>query len=428
MGMTILLGLFAIGILIGMPVAISLGVAALAAFFYEGLPTLIAFQRIGSGVSTFSLLAIPFFIFAGELMLHGGIANRLVQFVTALIGSRRGGLGIVNVFSSMLFGGISGSAVADTSALGSILIPVMKKEGYRADYAVNVTVTSSIAGIVIPPSHNMILYAVAAGGGISISQLFMAGMVPGIIMCLFLMIAAWAVAVRHGYPSVPFPGWRVVGITALGAIPGFFTAVIIVGGVLSGMFTVTESGAIGVIYALVITTLVYRELSWAGFVAAVKQASKTTALVMILVGCASAYGYMLAFYQVPDALASFITMITDNPLMVFLLINIMLLIAGMIMDMAALILICTPIFLPLAISFGMDPVQFGIVLMMNLGLGLCTPPVGSCLFVGCAIGGIKIEQAVRTIWPFYLAILVALAVTTYVPAVSLTLPNMLFGS
>jgi tripartite ATP-independent transporter DctM subunit len=428
MGMTILLGLFAIGIIIGMPVAIALGIAALGAFFFEGLPALIAFQRIGSGISAFSLLAIPFFIFAGELMLHGGIANRLVQFATALVGSRRGGLGIVNVFSSMLFGGISGSAVADTSALGSILIPVMKKEGYRADYAVNVTVTSSIAGIMIPPSHNMILYAVAAGGGISISKLFMAGVVPGIIMCLLLGLATWLVAIKHGYPSQPFPGWSVVWRTAVRAIPGFFTAVIIVGGVLSGVFTVTESGAIGVAYALIITGFVYRELSWDGFIAAVKQSAKTTSLVMLLVGCASAYGYMLAFYRVPDELAYAITAITDNPIMVLLMINVMLLVAGMIMDMAALILICTPIFLPLAMQFGMDPIQFGMVLMMNLGLGLCTPPVGSCLFVGCAIGGVKIEHAVRSIWPFYLAILTALILTTYIPAISLTLPNLVFGS
>jgi tripartite ATP-independent transporter DctM subunit len=427
MGMTILLGLFAVGILIGMPVAVSLGIAALSAFFYEGLPTLIAFQRISSGVSSFSLLAIPFFIFAGELMLHGGIANRLVQFATALVGSRRGGLGIVNVFSSMLFGGISGSAVADTSALGSILIPVMKREGYRADYAVNVTVSSSIAGIMIPPSHNMILYAVAAGGGISVSQLFMAGVVPGVLMCILLGLATWLVAIKHGYPSVPFPGWRTVLVTAGRAIPGFFTAVIIVGGVLSGVFTVTESGAIGVVYALLITTLVYRELTWQGFLIAVRQAAKTTALVMILVGCAAVYGYMLAFYQVPEALGGFITSYTDNPITVLLLINVMLLFAGMVMDMAALILICTPIFLPLATQFGMDPIQFGMVLMMNLGLGLCTPPVGSCLFVGCAIGGVKIEKAVLTIWPFYLAILTALALTTYVPAVSLTLPHLLFG-
>jgi len=256
----------------------------------------------------------------------------------------------------------------------------------------------------------------------------MAGVVPGIIMCVLLGLATWLVAIKHGYPSQPFPGWSVVWRTAVRAIPGFFTAVIIVGGVLSGVFTVTESGAIGVAYALIITGFVYRELSWDGFIAAVKQSAKTTSLVMLLVGCASAYGYMLAFYRVPDELAYAITAITDNPIMVLLMINVMLLVAGMIMDMAALILICTPIFLPLAMQFGMDPIQFGMVLMMNLGLGLCTPPVGSCLFVGCAIGGVKIEHAVRSIWPFYLAILTALILTTYIPAISLTLPNLVFGS
>jgi len=427
MGIAILLGLFALCVLIGMPVAFALGVAALAAFLHEGLPGLIAFQRIGAGVSSFTLLAIPFFIFAGELMLHGGIAARLVRFATALVGNRRGGLGIVNVFSSMLFGGISGSAVADTSALGSILIPVMKREGYRPDYAVNVTVTASIAGIMIPPSHNMIIYAVAAGGGISISRLFIAGVVPGVIMCLCLAVAAWLLALRHGYPARPFPGWRTVVVSAAAALPGLFTAVIIVGGVLGGVFTVTESGAVGVIYALLVTAFVYRELSWAGFVAAVRMAVRTTAMVMILIGCAAAFGYMLAFYRVPDELAATMIGITDNPIVILLLINVMLLLAGMIMDMAALILICTPIFLPLVVSFGMDPVQFGMILMMNLGLGLCTPPVGSCLFVGCAIGQVAIEKSVASIWPFYLAILVALMLTTYLPAVSLALPNLFFG-
>jgi tripartite ATP-independent transporter DctM subunit len=236
MSLIILLCLFAVCVVIGLPVAFALGIASVATFWWEGLPLAIAFQRIVSGVNVFSLLAIPFFIFAGELMFHGGIAMRLVKFASAAVGSVRGGLGVVNVFSSMLFGGISGSAVADVSALGSILIPVMKEKGYDADYAVNVTVTSSIAGIMIPPSHNMILYAVAAGGGISISQLFAAGVVPGVIMCICLAFAAYIVAVKRGYPSEPFPGWTVLGMTFITAVPGLFTAVIIVGGVLSGIF------------------------------------------------------------------------------------------------------------------------------------------------------------------------------------------------
>ncbi len=427
MGLFILLGLFAFTLVLGTPVAFALGIAAVGAFLYEGLPLVVAFQRVGAGVSTFSLLAIPFFIFAGDLMLHGGIAQRLVRFATAAVGARRGGLGVVNVVSSMLFGGISGSAVADTSALGSMLIPMMKQQGYRTDYAVNVTVTSSIAGIMIPPSHNMILYAVAAGGGISIAQLFMAGVVPGMLMCGFLIIAASILAAKAGYPTTPFPGWSALLVTAIYALPGLFTAFIIIGGVLSGVFTVTESGAIGVIYALLITTLVYRELDWAGFKSAVANATRTTAMVMILVGCAMAFAYMLAYYRVPEQLAALLTGLTTDPILLLLMINVMLLIAGMIMDMAALILICTPIFLPIAAQLGMNPIQFGMVLMMNLGLGLCTPPVGACLFVGCAIGKIRIEKTVLTIWPFYLAILAALLLTTYVPAISLTLPKLLFG-
>ncbi|MEH6728074.1 MAG: TRAP transporter large permease [Hyphomicrobiales bacterium] len=425
MGLTILLGLFAFCVVIGVPVAFAMGVAALAAFFYEGFPLLIPFQRIVSGTTIFSLLAIPFFIFAGELMLHGGIAKRLVQFASALVGHVRGGLASVNIFSSMLFGGISGSAVADISALGSLLIPIMKEKGYDGDYAVNVTVTSSIAGVVIPPSHNMIIFAVAAGGGISISKLFLAGVVPGILMCVCLAIAAYVIAIKKNYPSEPFPGWRTVAVTAASALPGFVTAIIIVGGVLSGVFTVTESGAFGAIYALLLTAFVYRSLSWQQFKIAVTTSVRTTSMVMILIACAGAFGYLLALYEVPGLLSGFLLSISDNPLIILLMINIMLLLLGMIMDMAALILICTPIFMPIATNLGMDPVQFGIMLMMNLGLGLCTPPVGACLFVGCAVGKVPIEDALKTIWPFYLAILAALLLVTYVPAISLTLPALM---
>ena len=423
MGLAILFGLFFFGLLVGAPVAFSLGIAAVAGFAYEGFPLFVAFQRILSGISVYSLLAIPFFIFAGELMLHGGIATRLVRLAAAAVGSMRGGLGLVNVASSMLFGGISGSAVADTSALGSILVPVMKEKGYDADYAVNVTVTSSVAGIVIPPSHNMILYAVAAGGGISVSKLFIAGVLPGVLMCLCLGIAAYVVAVKRGYGAEPFPGWQALLVRFVVSIPGLLTAIIIVGGVLSGILTVTESGAFGAIYAIAVTALVYRELSWRAFLSAVAGAVRTTALVMMLVGCASAFAYMLALYRVPEQLAGALTFVSDNPFVILLMLNLILLVLGMIMDMAALILVCTPIFLPVVVSIGVDPVQFGIIMIMNLGLGLCTPPVGACLFVGCVIGEVKIEQTVRTIWPFYLAIFVALMLTTYVPAISMTLPK-----
>ena len=411
MGLALLLGLFFGGVLIGIPVAFAMAISAIAAFMYEGFPLLIAFQRITSGVSIFSLLAIPFFIFAGELMLHGGIAKRLVRFASTLVGHVRGGL----------------AAVADISALGSLMIPVMKEKGYRGDYAVNVTVTSSIAGVVIPPSHNMIIYSVAAGGGLSISSLFLAGVVPGFLMCVCLAIAAYIIAIKHGYASEPFPGMKEVALSAAAALPGFITAVIIVGGVLSGVFTVTESGAFGAIYALVLTGLVYRSLSWESFRIAVVTSVRTTAMVMILIGCANAFGYLLALYNVPELLATALTAISDNPLVIILMINLILLALGMIMDMAALILICTPIFLPIAVGLGMDPIQFGIMLLMNLGLGLCTPPVGVCLFVGCAVGKVPIEEAIKTIWPFYLAMLAALLLVAYIPAVSLWLPGVMTG-
>lgn len=425
MGLLLLLSVFAFCVIIGTPVAFALGISALAAFWIEGLPLLIGFQRIVSGINVFSLMAIPFFIFAGELMFHGGIAMRLVKFAQAAVGAMRGGLGVVNVFSSMLFGGISGSAIADISALGSILVPVMKDKGYDADYAVNVTVTSSIAGIIIPPSHNMIIYALATGGAVSISKLFLAGVIPGILMCICLAVTAYVVAVKRGYGAEKFPGWTALAFAFAGAIPGLMTAVIIVGGVLSGVFTVTESGAFGAMYAFVVTLVVYRSITWANFKTAVVSSVRTTSMVMILIACAASFAYMLTFYQVPKQTVDLLTGLTDNPILILLMINAVLLLLGMIMDMAALILICTPIFLPVANALGMDPLQFGIMMLVNLGLGLCTPPVGACLFVGCAVGKLPMEKAVKTIWPFYIAIFVALMLITFVPAISLTLPGLI---
>lgn len=425
MGLALLLGVFALCVIIGTPVAFALGIAALSAFWFEGLPLFVGFQRIVSGINVFSLMAIPFFIFAGELMFHGGIAMRLVRFAQSAVGAVRGGLGVVNVFSSMLFGGISGSAIADISALGSILIPVMKDKGYDTDYAVNVTVTSSIAGIIIPPSHNMIIFALATGGAVSISKLFLAGVVPGVLMCLCLAITAYVVAVKRGYGAEKFPGWASLALNFAAAIPGLLTAVIIVGGVLSGIFTVTESGAFGAMYAFVVTLLVYRSITWEKFRIAVVNSVRTTAMVMILIACAGAFAYMLTYFRVPTKTVDLLTGLTDNPILILLLINAVLLLLGMIMDMAALILICTPIFLPVMNALGIDPLQFGIILLVNLGLGLCTPPVGTCLFVGCAVGKLPIEKAVRTIWPFYIAIFVALMLITFVPAISLTLPGLL---
>jgi tripartite ATP-independent transporter DctM subunit len=426
-GLLLIFLVFGALVVAGVPVAFCLGIAAAAGFIYEGLNPAVVFQQMASGMSIFALLAIPFFIFAGEIMLHGGIARRLVALASAAVGWMRGGLGMVDVSTSMLFGGISGSAVADTSATGTILIPAMKAKGYGVDYAVSLTVTSSIAGILIPPSHNMILYSLAAGGGISVSALFIAGILPGIVMCLSLAVAAYVMAVRRGYPADGWKGFGHLLWAFIDALPGLMTAVIILGGVLSGVFTVTESAAFGAIWALAVTLLVYRTLSWRDFVIAVRASVRTTSVVFLLVGTATAFAWLLAMYRLPDILTEGMLAISSNPVVILLLINLCLLLLGAVMDMAALILITTPIFLPVVVAIGVDPVQFGMVMMMNLGLGLTTPPVGAVLFVGCAIGRIRIEEVLRTIWPFWGAILLALMLTTYWPAMSLTLPRLLLG-
>jgi tripartite ATP-independent transporter DctM subunit len=427
MSLAILFGAFTVLLAIGTPVAFAMAIAAVIGFWWEGVPLAVAFQQMTSGMNVFSLLAVPFFIFAGELMLHGGIAQRLVDVAQAAFGWLRGGLGVMNVADSMLFGGISGSAVADVSALGSVVIPMMKEKGYDTDYAVSLTITSAIAGIMIPPSHNMILYSLAAGGGVSVSALFLAGVVPGVLMCLSLGVIAYVIALRRGYPAEPWRGFRWLARCFVVALPGLFTAVIILGGVLSGVFTVTESASAGACWALLVTLVVYRQLSWAGFRATLSTAVRTTSMVLILVGAATAFGWLLALHRVPEQLLDAMRGISREPWVVFGLVNIAFLALGCIMDMAALILICTPIFLPVVREMGMDPVQFGMVMMMNLGLGLTTPPVGACLFVGCAIAKVRMEQVLGAIWPFWGAILVALALTTYWPPMSLWLPRAALG-
>ncbi|PHY18475.1 TRAP transporter large permease [Caulobacter sp. BP25] len=424
MELTLLLGLLALLLIIGVPVAFALGLASLVTFIFMDIAPVVAFQRIATGVNVFSLMAIPFFIFAGDLMQQAGIAERLVRVADAAMGRIRGGLGVVDVGASMMFGGVSGSAVASVSALGSTLIPLMKEKGYDADYAVNVTSTSAILGILIPPSHNMIIYAAAAGVSVSVADLFLAGVLPGILTGILLAATAWIIAVRRGYPKGQFPGWPAFAAAFASALPGLLTAVIIFGGVLGGVFTPTESSAVAVIYTLVIAVIVYRTLGFRGFTIAAQNAVKTTAMVMLIIGSAAAFGWLLALLEAPEQLAALLQTLTDNPILILLLINLILLVLGTFMDMAPLIVITSPIFLPVAMATGMDPVQFGIMMMLNLGIGLVTPPVGSVLFVGCAVGKIKVEQAVRTIWPFYLALFLALMAITFVPALTLTLPGL----
>ena len=424
MELAVLFGTFVILLIIGVPVAFCLGLSALATLFYLDIPLVVAFQRMAAGIDVFALLAIPFFIYAGELMNQSGIALKLVRFAESLLGRLKGGLGHVSVFACMMFGAVSGSAVAGVSAMGSALVPIMRDKGYDDDFAVNVTATASTTGLLIPPSHNMIIYSIAAGGGVSIVSLFLAGVVPGILLGLALMVVTYLIAVKRGYPRGEFPGWRLVGAAFITALPGLMSAIIIVGGILSGVFTATESSAIAVVYTAIIATVVYRSLDWPAFVTATRNAVKTTAIVMLIIAAASAFGWLMAVAEVPLRMSEALLSISENPLLLLLLINLMLLALGTFMDMSPLIIITTPIFLPVVTALGMDPVQFGVVLILNLGIGLVTPPVGSVLFVGCAVGGIPIEKSVRSIWPFYAAMIGVLMLITAIPSISLALPGL----
>jgi tripartite ATP-independent transporter DctM subunit len=382
------------------------------------------FQRMASGMNIFSFLAIPFFIFAGELMLYGGIADRIVQFAKDLVGHIRGGLGMSNVVACTLFGGISGSAVADVSAMGAVMIPMMKREGYHADYAVNVTTHAALVGVLMPTSHNIIIYSLAAGGKVSIAALILAGLVPAAILTASNLAAAYLVAIKRGYPAGTFPGWERVARSLAAAVPGLAVVAIIIVGILSGVFTATESAAIAVIYALGLTLLVYRSMTWENFLKAGAKAVKTTGVVLLLIGVSNTFGYLISLYEVAEITGKALAGVSTSPWVIFLLVNVILFVLGTFLDMAPTILICTPIFLPICAQYGMSPVQFGMVMLINCALGLNTPPVGTTQFVGCAIGGVSIGYVMRTIWPFYGALIATLMLVTYVPAFSLALPNL----
>jgi tripartite ATP-independent transporter DctM subunit len=424
MELAILLGALLVLMAIGVPVAIALGASSLLTLFVLDIPLVVGFQRMAASMNIFALMAIPFFVFAGDLMHRAGIAERLIRLAEAALGQTRGGLGQVGVGSSMMFGAVSGSAIASASAIGSALGPIMREKKYDPDYIVNVTATSAVTGLLIPPSHNMIIFAAAAGVSISLADLFLAGVIPGILTGVLLMVSSYCVARSRNYPKGTFPGWSALLVSALGAIPGLIAALIIVIGVLSGVFTPTESAGIAVLYTVLVALLIYRSMSLQMFFSAVTASVKTTAMVMFLIGAAGAFGWLLALLEAPLHLANLLESITENPVILLLLINVVLLVLGTFMDMAPLIIISTPIFLPLATQLGMDPIQFGVMLILNLGIGLVTPPIGVVLFVACAIGKLSIERTVRTIWPFYGALLVALLAVMYVPALTLWLPNL----
>ena len=424
---TILFGTMAVLMLIGTPIAFCLGVAAFMTVLYMGIPPLVIFQRLNSGMSVFTLLAIPFFIYAGDLMVRGGIAQRIVSFAGSMIGHLRGGLGQVNIAASTLFGGISGSAVAEAAAVGGLMIPQMKERGYGADYAVNVTSMAALIALLLPPSHNMIIYSIAGGGRISIADLFTAGIIPGLMFAAALMLTAYFVARHRGYPVDAFPGFqRVLHLGAV-AIPGLLLIAIIFGGVRSGVFTATESSCIAVIYAIVVTVTVYRSMGWRQFVDATLGAVRTTAMVLLIIGTAAGFSWLMAYLRIPAQLVDWLQSVSENPIVILLLLNLILLLLGTFMDMGPMIIITTPIFLPVAVAYGIDPVHFGVIMILNLGIGLNTPPVGAVQFVACAVGRISVWQAMRSIWPFYLAGLAVLGLVTYVPAFSLWLPALFRG-
>jgi len=422
---TLLLGSFGVFLVLRVPITISLVVSSVLTAFYLNIPLMAIVQRMVQGVNVFSLLAIPFFIMAGEIMGEGGISRGLILLSNLLFGRVRGGLAQVNVLASMFFGGISGSAVADVSSIGTILIPMMIEKGYDADYSVAVTVTSACQGIIIPPSHNMIIFSLAAGG-VSVGRLFLGGFVPGVTLGIALMIISYIIAVKRKYPKEARYSLSEALKIAKDAVLGMFTAVIIIGGVITGVFTATESAAIACVYAFVITFFVYKEIPLSRMSKLLYSCLKTLAMVMSLIAAASAFGWLLAFLKVPALATTALLSITKSKIALLILINMLLLVLGCIMDMAPLILITTPILYPVVVgSLGMSPIQFGILMMLNLGIGLCTPPVGSALFVGCAVGKISIEKATKAMLPFYATMIVVLMLVTFIPEISLYIPNLL---
>ncbi len=425
MDSALLFGLFFLLLLLGVPVAYALAAAALGTLIWLDLPALVAVQQIASGAGTVSLIAIPLFIFTGELMLRGGISERLINLASSLVGHLRGGLGQVNVLSNLFFGGVSGSAIADVSAVGGAMIPQMVKRGFDRDFAVNISVSAALVALLVPPSHNLILYSTAAGGGISIIDLFAAGIVPALLMTSSLMLAGYLIARKRGYAVEAFPGFREVMVRLVAAAPGLALVLLIFFGIRSGVFTAVESAAVAVLYALLVTVLVYRSLRGAALFGAVMHAARTTGNILFVIAAAGLFGWLLAYLEVPAGVVEWLSGVATEAWVVLLLVVVALLLLGTFMDLAPLILICTPIFLPVARAFGIDPVHFGIVLILAGGIGLITPPVGSVLFVGAAIGQIEVAKTLRTIWPFYLTAASVLLVVALIPALSLWLPAAL---
>jgi tripartite ATP-independent transporter DctM subunit len=425
-GIIILLGSFLAFVVFRIPVTFALVGSSVITALYLRLPVMAIWMRMTQGVQSFSLLAVPFFILAGELMMRGGISQRLVDFSDCIVGRFRGGMAYVNILASTFFGAVSGSATADISSVGATMIPLMEKAGYDRDFAINVTVTSATQSMIIPPSHNMIIYCLAAGG-VSAGRMFLGGIIPGMCLAMSLMAVSAIISAKRGYPKGKVYTVREFFSCAKSSLPGLMTIVIILLGVCTGLFTATESAAIACLYAFILTFFVYREVEIGVLKDILLGTCKTLAMVLSIIAAASAFGYLLAFLKVPQMITALLLSITTNFVGLILMINLMLLVLGCIMDVAPLIMITTPILFPVASDLGMDPVQFGAMMLLNLAVGACTPPVGLALFTGCAVGRMPVEKVMKGILPFYFAMVVVMLLVAFVPWFSLFLPNLFMG-
>ena len=427
MDIAVLLGCLFVLFALGVPIAYSLGLASIAGALWIGVPLEAVMLKISDGVSKVAMLTIPFFVLAGAIMAEGGMARRLVKFADVLVGFTRirGGLSVVNVLATTFLSGISGSAVADTSAIGSVMIPQMERAGFPRVFATNVTITASVQALLVPPSHNAVIYSLATGGTISIISLFMAGVVPGLLLGFSLIVLCLVIAYRDGHPRGQMVPAREAVTTTVEALWGLITLAIILGGILLGVFTAIEAGAVACIWAFFVTMFIYRDYRWRDLPQLVHRTLSTVAMVMTLIACASSVGYVMALTQMPAKITAFFLTISSDKNVILFLINILLLVLGCLVDMAPSILIATPILLPVMVNFGVDPVHFGMIMMLNLGIGLCHPPVGAILFVGCAVGKVTIEEVMRRIWPFYGVMFLVLMLVTYIPSLSLWLPRLL---
>lgn len=417
---SILLVTFFALIIFRVPIALAIGISSIATSLYLDLPLEMVFQNMISGVNSYSLMAIPFFILMGDIMSKGGIARRLINLAYSLVGWMRGGLAMVTVVASMLFGAVSGSSTACTATFGPIMIPEMENKGYDKNFATDITMASSVTGLLVPPSHNMVIYSMVAGG-VSVGALFMAGILPGIILGVSLMIYSYIMARKYDYPvGEKFNGKEC--LRALGdAFWGLCSIIIVVIGVTTGFITATESAALACIWSFIVSVFIYKEMTVKDIIEVVVNSAKTISMIILLIATSNAFGWLLAYLKVPAMVSSSIYGVSTNPVVILLLINLLLLVLGMLMDMSPVILIATPILLPIAKSIGVDPVQFGVILILNLGIGLLTPPVGATLFLGSAVSGIKFEKLAASMKYIYLVMAAVLMLVTFVPSISLCL-------